>query len=41
MRQLGDEIPYSLPWKLKNLKRKNVLLISAVIWVERKGQRKL
>ena len=42
MRQLGDEIPYSVAVEIEEFKeRKRITHISALIWVERKGQKKI
>ena len=42
MRQLGDEIPYSVAVEIEEFKeRKCITHISALIWVERKGQKKI
>ena len=42
MRQLGDEIPYSVAVEIEEFKeRKLITHISALIWVERKGQKKI
>jgi len=42
MRQLGDEIPYSAAVEIEEFKeRKRITHISALIWVERKGQKKI
>ena len=42
MRQLGDEIPYSVAVEIEEFKaEKRITHISAVIWVERKGQKKI
>ena len=42
MRQLGDELPYSVTVEIEEFKqKKNVLHISALILVERSGQKKI
>ncbi|PMB54496.1 GTP-binding protein Era [Coxiella-like endosymbiont] len=42
MRSLGQEIPYSLAVRLVMFQReKKIIRISAVIWIERKGQKRI
>ena len=42
MRQLGDEIPYSVTVEIENfVRKKNITNIAALIWAERKGQKKI
>ncbi len=42
MRQLGDEIPYSVTVEIEDfIRKKNITHIAALIWAERKGQKKI
>jgi len=42
MRQLGDEIPYKAAVEIEEFKKESrVLFVSACIWVERNGQKKI
>ena len=42
MRRLGDELPYSVTVEIEEFyDRRKIIHISAIIWAERKGQKKI